>query len=171
MKKILIIASLALCCSLLASCEDFLDTKKYGAKTDWETQEDVEKALVALFSFNTNDSEGVTGRCSSAPPPSAGSDSSSARCSSSSCSSPPGPSPADIICIPFIPSTGTRSAPCSSAAPSPPTTPKCIAQTYRSKSRPPGRLFFCPISPIRRSPRAASSVSASELRTKNRRRR
>ena len=38
MKKILIIASLALCCSLLASCEDFLDTKKYGAKTDWETQ-------------------------------------------------------------------------------------------------------------------------------------
>ena len=45
MKKILIIASLALCCSLLASCEDFLDTKKYGAKTDWETQEDVEKAL------------------------------------------------------------------------------------------------------------------------------
>ena len=50
MKKILIIASLALCCSLLASCEDFLDTKKYGAKTDWETQEDVEKALVALFS-------------------------------------------------------------------------------------------------------------------------
>ena len=56
MKKILIIASLALCCSLLASCEDFLDTKKYGAKTDWETQEDVEKALVALFSFNTNDS-------------------------------------------------------------------------------------------------------------------
>ena len=36
MKKILIIASLALCCSLLASCEDFLDTKKYGAKTDWE---------------------------------------------------------------------------------------------------------------------------------------
>ena len=62
MKKILIIASLALCCSLLASCEDFLDTKKYGAKTDWETQEDVEKALVALFSFNTNDSEGVTGR-------------------------------------------------------------------------------------------------------------
>ena len=52
MKKILIIASLALCCSLLASCEDFLDTKKYGAKTDWETQEDVEKALVALFSFN-----------------------------------------------------------------------------------------------------------------------
>lgn len=62
MKKILIIASLALCCSLLASCEDFLDTKKYGAKTDWETQEDVEKALVALFSFNTNDAEGVTGR-------------------------------------------------------------------------------------------------------------
>ena len=62
MKKMLIIASLALCCSLLASCEDFLDTKKYGAKTDWETQEDVEKALVALFSFNTNDSEGVTGR-------------------------------------------------------------------------------------------------------------
>ena len=62
MKKILIIASLALCCSLLASCEDFLDTKKYGAKTDWETQEDVEKALDALFSFNTNDSEGVTGR-------------------------------------------------------------------------------------------------------------
>lgn len=58
----MIIASLALCCSLLASCEDFLDTKKYGAKTDWETQEDVEKALVALFSFNTNDSEGVTGR-------------------------------------------------------------------------------------------------------------
>jgi|GEM_PF-3875627 len=53
MKKILIIASLALCCSLLASCEDFLDTKKYGAKTDWETQEDVEKALVALFSFKT----------------------------------------------------------------------------------------------------------------------
>ena len=52
MKKILIIASLALCCSLLASCEDFLDTKKYGAKTDWETQEDVEKALVALFSLS-----------------------------------------------------------------------------------------------------------------------
>ncbi len=48
----------------LASCEDFLDTKKYGAKTDWETQEDVEKALVALFSFNTNDSEGVTAAAS-----------------------------------------------------------------------------------------------------------
>ena len=62
MKKILIIASLALCCSLLASCEDFLDTKKYGPNTEWYTLDDVYKALFALLSFNTNDSEGVTGR-------------------------------------------------------------------------------------------------------------
>ena len=63
MKKILIIAaSLFACSSLLPGCDDFLDTKKYGAPTDWQTQEDVQYAINALFSFNTNDSEGVTGR-------------------------------------------------------------------------------------------------------------
>lgn len=62
MKKILIFASLIAGSLLLPGCEDFLEVTKYGASTTWETKEDVEKAVTALFSYTTNDSEGVTGR-------------------------------------------------------------------------------------------------------------
>lgn len=62
MKKLAILASLCIGSMLLPGCEDFLEVKKYGSSTTWETQEDVQKAVTALFSFNTNDSEGVTGR-------------------------------------------------------------------------------------------------------------
>ncbi len=45
-----------------SGCENFLETTKYGASTEWETQEDIDKAITALYSFTSNDSEGVTGR-------------------------------------------------------------------------------------------------------------
>ena len=47
---------------LMSSCSDFLEVEKYGPSTDWETEEDVEKAIVSLLSNVSNNSEGVTGR-------------------------------------------------------------------------------------------------------------
>lgn len=46
----------------LTSCENFLETTKYGASTEWKTREDIDKAITALYSFTSNNSEGVSGR-------------------------------------------------------------------------------------------------------------
>ena len=62
MKKIIISAAICLSGLMFSSCEDFLDTTKYGANTVWKSKEDVDKALTALYSFTSNDSEGITGR-------------------------------------------------------------------------------------------------------------
>lgn len=62
MKKIFILGGLLLSGALVSGCSDFLEVKKYGASTAWETQGDIDKAIAALYSFTTNDSEGVTGR-------------------------------------------------------------------------------------------------------------
>lgn len=62
MKKIFILGGLLLSGALVSGCSDFLEVKKYGASTVWETQGDIDKAIAALYSFTTNDSEGVTGR-------------------------------------------------------------------------------------------------------------
>lgn len=47
---------------LFSGCSNFLEVEKYGASTTWKTQDDVDKALAALWSNVSNDSEGVTGR-------------------------------------------------------------------------------------------------------------
>ena len=62
MKKIFILGGLLMSGALVSGCSDFLEVKKYGASTVWETQGDIDKAIAALYSFTTNDSEGVTGR-------------------------------------------------------------------------------------------------------------
>ena len=62
MKKILMSTVLCVAGLMLSGCEDFLETTKYGGSTTWESQSDVDKALTALYSFTTNDSEGITGQ-------------------------------------------------------------------------------------------------------------
>lgn len=47
---------------MLSGCSKFLTVEKYGASTTWESKEDVEKAVAALWSITSNDGEGVTGR-------------------------------------------------------------------------------------------------------------
>lgn len=46
----------------MSGCSDFLEVTKYGASTTWETKDDVDRAVAALWSNVSNDSEGVTGR-------------------------------------------------------------------------------------------------------------
>lgn len=62
MKKTLLIISIFLGGVLLAGCSDFLDVKKHHEAKIWETEADVNKAIAALYSFTSNNSEGVTGR-------------------------------------------------------------------------------------------------------------
>ncbi len=47
---------------LLSGCSKFLTVEKYGASTTWESKEDVDKAVAALWSIVSNEGEGVTGR-------------------------------------------------------------------------------------------------------------
>ena len=47
---------------IMSGCSDFLEVTKYGASTTWETKDDVDRAVAALWSNVSNDSEGVTGR-------------------------------------------------------------------------------------------------------------
>lgn len=47
---------------IMSGCSDFLDVTKYGASTTWETKDDVDRAVAALWSNVSNDAEGVTGR-------------------------------------------------------------------------------------------------------------
>lgn len=62
MKKIfLTVSSLALL-FVLSGCADFLERPKYGLTDTWNTKEEVESAVVALWSNVSNDAEGVTGR-------------------------------------------------------------------------------------------------------------
>ena len=62
MKKIfLTVSSLALL-FVLSGCADFLERPKYGLTGTWNTKEEVESAVVALWSNVSNDAEGVTGR-------------------------------------------------------------------------------------------------------------
>ena len=46
----------------MSGCSDFLEVTKYGASTTWENKDDVDRAVAALWSNVSNDSEGVTGR-------------------------------------------------------------------------------------------------------------
>ena len=62
MKKIILtVASLALL-FVLSGCADFLEREKYGRSGTWESKEEVESAVVALWSNVSNNAEGVTGR-------------------------------------------------------------------------------------------------------------
>lgn len=60
--NILAIVSAAALLVPMTGCNDFLAVEKYGPTVEWKTQEDVEKAVYALFSNVSNDSEGITGR-------------------------------------------------------------------------------------------------------------
>lgn len=62
MKKIIIIISIFLAGAFLSGCSDFLDVEKYHVNKGWETEADVNDAIAALYSFTSNNSEGVTGR-------------------------------------------------------------------------------------------------------------
>lgn len=62
MKKILLTISMFAVGLLVSGCADFLDVKKYHEPKGWETEEDINKAIAALYSFTSNNSEGVTGR-------------------------------------------------------------------------------------------------------------
>ena len=62
MKRILSTISIFACGLLLLGCTDFLDVKKYHEAKTWETEDDITKAIAALYSFTSNNSEGVTGR-------------------------------------------------------------------------------------------------------------
>ena len=62
MKKTLLFIGIFVCGLLVTGCSDFLDVKKYHESKTWESEEDVDKAIVALYSFTSNNSEGVTGR-------------------------------------------------------------------------------------------------------------
>ena len=62
MKKNILLTIGILAAIMLSGCSNFLDVEKYGASTTWETQEDVERAVYALWSNVSNDAEGVTGR-------------------------------------------------------------------------------------------------------------
>lgn len=61
MKRILSTISIFACGLLLLGCTDFLDVKKYHEAKTWETEDDITKAIAALYSFTSNNSEGVTG--------------------------------------------------------------------------------------------------------------
>lgn len=60
-RKINILGSLILVC-VISGCSGFLERQKYGYGETWETQAEVESAVVALWSNVSNNAEGVTGR-------------------------------------------------------------------------------------------------------------
>ncbi|MDR0510001.1 MAG: RagB/SusD family nutrient uptake outer membrane protein [Rikenellaceae bacterium] len=60
MKKFIIKPLLLACVLATAGCSDFLDRPKYGQPSGWQTREDVDKAIAALFRFTTY--EEVSGR-------------------------------------------------------------------------------------------------------------
>lgn len=62
MKRIIYTLSCIAALMSFAGCQKFLTVEKYGPSTEWETQGDVEKAVNALFSNVSNNSEGITGR-------------------------------------------------------------------------------------------------------------
>ena len=62
MKRIIFIISSLAFVSVLSGCSDFLERQKYGPSGTWETQEEVENAVAALWSNVSNNAEGVTGR-------------------------------------------------------------------------------------------------------------
>ncbi len=62
MKKSLLTIISVVSVFFMSGCSDFLTVEKYGASTAWKTEEDVKKAVVALWSNVSNDSEGMTGR-------------------------------------------------------------------------------------------------------------
>lgn len=61
-KNILLTIGSAVAALVLSGCSNFLEVEKYGASTTWKSQEDVERAVAALWSNVSNDAEGVTGR-------------------------------------------------------------------------------------------------------------
>ena len=50
MKKNILLTIGILAAIMLSGCSNFLDVENYGASTTWETQEDVERAVYALWS-------------------------------------------------------------------------------------------------------------------------
>lgn len=62
MKKIIITLGILAGMAIFTGCSDFLNVQKYGPSKTWKTKEDVDKAVYALLSNVSNDSEGVTGR-------------------------------------------------------------------------------------------------------------
>lgn len=62
MKKIILTISSLVLALVISGCSDFLEREKYGRSDIWETQAEVESALVALWSNVSNNAEGVTGR-------------------------------------------------------------------------------------------------------------
>ncbi|MEF2792599.1 MAG: RagB/SusD family nutrient uptake outer membrane protein [Alistipes dispar] len=63
MKKILINICLAVSVLSFSGCSDFLDRESYGRDTSWKTDEDVMKAVYALYYFvSPNWSEQICGR-------------------------------------------------------------------------------------------------------------
>lgn len=62
MKKYKYLIGALLYILVVTGCSDFLDVEKYGPSTEWETKEDVDKAVTSLLSYVSNNSEGVTGR-------------------------------------------------------------------------------------------------------------
>lgn len=63
MKKILLSFCLAVCAFSLSGCADFLDRDPYGRDTSWKTDEDVMKAVYALYYFvSPHWSEEICGR-------------------------------------------------------------------------------------------------------------
>ena len=51
MKKILMNICLAVSVLSFSGCSDFLDRESYGRDTSWKTDEDVMKAVYALYYF------------------------------------------------------------------------------------------------------------------------
>lgn len=62
MKKIILTISSLVLALVISGCSDFLEREKYGRSDIWETQAEVESAVVALWSNVSNNAEGVTGR-------------------------------------------------------------------------------------------------------------
>ena len=63
MKKILLSICLAVSVFALSGCADFLDREPYGRDTSWKTDEDVMKAVYALYYFvSPHWSEEICGR-------------------------------------------------------------------------------------------------------------
>lgn len=62
MKKIILTISSLVFALVISGCSDFLEREKYGRSDTWETQAEVESAVVALWSNVSNNAEGVTGR-------------------------------------------------------------------------------------------------------------
>lgn len=62
MKKIILTVSSLALIFVTSGCSDFLERPKYGRSDTWETKEEVESAVVALWSNVSNNAEGVTGR-------------------------------------------------------------------------------------------------------------